>query len=1037
MMMLSRDKGGFALLCALAIASSCAADKDPEQRTAAVGTGARIRYAYDALGRLIQAAAGDGTGVQYSYDPVGNITSIRRLAATTLGVLDFGPHAGTIGATVTVYGSGFDPVAAANAITFNATAGTVTGATPTTLTVNVPAGATTGKIAVSNRLGSASSAADFVVLGSSPAPTITGFSPTVATLAAVITVTGTHFEPNADNDSATVGRVPAVVVRDATSPTPTQLKLTVPTATASGRIEVTTPFGRATSAGDLFVVPSSVNPASVEATGRLSVGGPALTVTTSVAGKKAVLLFDAQAGQRLHLVTAGGAFAAGFAAEVYSPTGAKLETLSLTNHGAADFTAPAPLDGTYTMILHPGSSDKGTVQLRVVADVTGTLTVDGNTALALAAGQNARLRFTAPAATGHGLAITGLGFTPTTGSPSLTVTLRKADGTSLTTCAFVAAGSCDLEPASFAAAGPYLIDFDPSGVVAAGFTATMSTDAVGEVSVDAAAPAVVAIARAGQNARYRFTGAAGQLVSVVLSGNTLDDGDAATPSSTQVSVFKPSSSLSAIANSTVNAIAGSLILDLTLPEAGSYTVAIKPTRLDQGSIHLALTSVATGSLTVNGSTAVSLGGGQNGRFSFAAQAATGHGLAITGLGFVPTTGSPSLTVTLRKPDGTSLTSCAFAVSGSCDLGPASFATAGTYLLDFDPSGLATAGFTAVLSSDAIGAVTVDAATPSPVTIAREGQNARHSFTGAAGQLVSVVVTGNALDDGNASTVNNTQVQVFQPSSLVAAPIGNGNFNTVAAGLVLDLTLPETGSHAIAIHPGGLDKGSVNLQVKSTATGSLALNGTTAVSLGAGQNARYSFAAQAATGHGLAITGLGLVPATGSPSLTVTLRKADGSALTTCTFTASGSCDFAPASFATAGSYLVDFDPSGLTAASFTAVLSSDATGAVTVDAATPTPVTLARAGHNARYRFTGTAGHAISIVLSGNALDDGSPGTVNTTVVLIGRPSNGATVASGTFNTVAAGLTINTTLPETGTYSILINPSGLDSGTINLGVKHQ
>lgn len=1036
--MLSRDKGGLALLCALAMVSGCADSKDPDQRAAAVGTGARIHYYYDALGRLIQAASTDGTGVQYSYDPVGNIMSIRRLEATRLSVLDFGPRAGAIGATVTVYGSGFDPVvAAANTVTVNGTAAAVTSVTPTTLTVNVPAGATTGKIAISNSRGSASSAADFVVLGSSPAPTITGFSPTVATLGAVITVTGSNFQPNADNDNATVGRVPAVVVRDATSPLPSQLKLTVPTATASGKIEVTTPFGRATSAGDLFVVPSTVDPASVEATGRLTVDGPALSVTTTAGGKKAVLLFDAQAGQQLHLVTTGGTFAAGFPADVYSPTGALIQTVSLANNGVADLAAPAPLDGTYAVILRPGAADKGSEQVSVVADVTGTLTMDGNTAVTLATGQNARLSFTAQAGTGYGLAIAGLGFTPSTGSPALAVTLRKADGTALATCSFVAVGSCDLEPASFSSAGSYLIDFDPSGLAAAGFTAVMSADTTGDVSVDGSAPTVVAIARAGQNARYRFTGAAGQLVSVVLSGYALDDGNAGTPSSAQIIVFRPGNALSAIATGVINSVLGSLTLDLTLPEAGTFTVAIKPTGLDSGSISLQVKPAATGGLTVNGSTAVSLGAGQNGRFSFAAQAATGHGLAITGLGFTPATGSPSLTITLRKADGTALTACTFTASGSCDFGPTSFATAGAYLVDFDPSGLAAATFTAVLSSDATGAVTIDATTPTAVAISREGQNARASFTGTAGQLVSVVLSGNTLDDGNASTVNNTQVQVFKPSSLGAAPIGNVNFNTLAAGVVLDLTLPETGSYAIAINPGGLDKGSVNLQVKSAVTGTLAVNGSTAVSVGAGQNARYNFAAQAATGYGLAITGLGFVPATGSPSLTVTLRKADGTSLTTCTFAANGSCDLAPASFATAGSYLLDFDPSGLAAASFTAVLSSDATGVVTVDAATPTAVAIARAGQNARYTFAGTAGHAISIVLSGNALDDGNPGTVNTTAIQISRPSNGATTASGNLNTVTAGLTINTTLPETGTYSILINPSGLDIGTINLGVKHQ
>jgi large repetitive protein len=104
------------------------------------------------------------------------------------------------------------------------------------------------------------------------------------------------------------------------------------------------------------------------------------------------------------------------------------------------------------------------------------------------------------------------------------------------------------------------------------------------------------------------------------------------------------------------------------------------------------------------------------------------------------------------------------------------------------------------------------APPIPVTFARAGQNARITFSGTAGQLVRVAVSGNALDDGNTSTINNTQMAVFKPSSPNAGPINSGGFNTGASGLTLNLTLPETGNYAITIKPSGLDSGSLNLGV---------------------------------------------------------------------------------------------------------------------------------------------------------------------------------------------------------------------------------
>lgn len=59
---------------------------------------------------------------------------------------------------------------------------------------------------------------------------------------------------------------------------------------------------------------------------------------------------------------------------------------------------------------------------------------------------------------------------------------------------------------------------------------------------------------------------------------------------------------------------------------------------------------------------------------------------------------------------------------------------------------------------------VDAPTSTLVTFARPGQNARYSVTVTAGQLVKVLVTANALDDGNATASNSTLLAVFKPSS---------------------------------------------------------------------------------------------------------------------------------------------------------------------------------------------------------------------------------------------------------------------------------
>jgi hypothetical protein len=663
--------------------------------------------------------------------------------------------------------------------------------------------------------------------------------------------------------------------------------------------------------------------------------------------------------------------------------------------------------------------------------MTGALPIDGASAVTLANGQNARFTFTAQANTGYGLAVTGLAFTPSVGSPSLSMALRKADGTTLVTCSGPSV-SCDFDPANFATAGTYIIDFDPSGLVSASFTAVLSADATGTLSLDAASPTQVATARPGQNARYSFAGTVGQALTVVFTGNAFDDGNPSTLNNTQVVVVQPSGA--SVGSTSLTTLPTTL--DVVLPQTGTYTLVIKPLGLDSGSTSVQLKSLATGTLVLDGSTPMSLGGGQNGRFSFTAQANTGYGLAITNLAFTPSSGSPQLTVRLSKLGGPQLKTCPFTSANSCDLDPALFATAGTYLVDFDPSDVAAATFTVVLSSDASGTVATDAA-PALVTIARPGQNARYRFAGSTGQSVSVVLTDSTLDDGNAATPSNTQVVVVAPSGSTIAATSFTAFN---GGVAVDTALAQTGNYTIVIKPSRLDAGSFHLAVRSVATGALAIDDSTTINLGSGQNGRFSFAAEAGTGYGLALTNLVMTPNTAipDPAVAVRLLKPDGTELTTCSFSTSGSCDLPRTVFATAGTYVLELDPSGTIAASFNAVLSADLGGTITNDAP-PLAVSIARGGQNARYSFAGTAGQALKVVVTGSSLDDGNAATVNIAQFAVFKPSSpdASPLASAGLSTGASGTTISFTLPETGTYFVTINPVALDSGSLNLGVAHQ
>ncbi|MCZ6479850.1 MAG: hypothetical protein O6929_05550, partial [candidate division NC10 bacterium] len=65
---------------------------------------------------------------------------------------------------MTIFGVGFSPTLSQNQVSFNGTSAPVTASTDQTITTEVPAGATTGPIAVTTPLGSATSQENFIVV---------------------------------------------------------------------------------------------------------------------------------------------------------------------------------------------------------------------------------------------------------------------------------------------------------------------------------------------------------------------------------------------------------------------------------------------------------------------------------------------------------------------------------------------------------------------------------------------------------------------------------------------------------------------------------------------------------------------------------------------------------------------------------------------------------------------------------------------------------------------------------------------------------
>ncbi|HEY3429109.1 MAG TPA: BspA family leucine-rich repeat surface protein [Cyclobacteriaceae bacterium] len=103
-------------------------------------------------------------------------------------IINFTPTSGPVGITVTINGTNFDTTPANNTVTFNGTTAVVTASTTTSITVIVPAGATTGKISVTVSGNTATSTADFTVTTGANQPPIILSATTAAPINGIVVV---------------------------------------------------------------------------------------------------------------------------------------------------------------------------------------------------------------------------------------------------------------------------------------------------------------------------------------------------------------------------------------------------------------------------------------------------------------------------------------------------------------------------------------------------------------------------------------------------------------------------------------------------------------------------------------------------------------------------------------------------------------------------------------------------------------------------------------------------------------------------------
>ncbi|HSE15992.1 MAG TPA: IPT/TIG domain-containing protein [Pyrinomonadaceae bacterium] len=987
---------------------------------------ADISYIYDESGRLIAMVTATET-VAYTYDAAGNLLSTTRQNTNLPSIIEFTPNSGPIGTTVTIYGTGFSSTPSQNTVKFNGATATVTSAAPTQIVTSVPAGATTGPITVNTPFGLATSSASFTVTASA-VPTITGFTPNIGTPSTAVTINGTNFEPATANNRVAFNTTFAQV----NTATATSIGASVPTGGTSGRISVTTPAGKAVSSADFFIPPSPYTATDVLVTDRMALGDTK-TVAMTTASKIGLVLFDATAGQRVSLKVNSNTIASCLV-RIFNPNGSTLASVTANTSGGYMDTPLLPSTGTYTILIDPDSTNTGSINftLNNASDVSASITPGGPavTVTTTVIGQNAQITFSGTAAQRISLKMTNVTIGTNT-CCSTKVSILNPGGTTLVAPTFVGTSGGFIDLQTLPLTGQYTILVDPQNQDIGSMTLTLydvPADPAPSITPGGAAVTITTTVP-GQNARPTFSGAAGQRISLRMTSVTIGTN---TCCSTRVSILNPDGTT--LVAPTFVGTSGGLIDVQTLAQTGTYAIFVDPQNTDTGSMTLTLNDVPpdiTGTIEPGGApvTVTTTVPGQNASLTFTGAASQRISLKMSSV-TIGTSTCCSVRVSILKPDGTALITPQLLGTTGAFFDVQTLPATGAYTIFIDPQNADVGSMTLTLydvPADPTPSITPGGAAVT-VTTTVPGQNARPTFSGTAGQRISLRLTNVTI---GTSTCCSVRVSILNPDgTTLVSPTLFG-----ATGGFIDVqTLAQTGTYTIVVDPQNTDTGSATLtlnDVPADFTGTITPGGaavtvTTTVS---GQNASLTFSGTASQRVSLQMTSVTIGTST-CCSVRVSIKKPDGTNLVSPTLLGTTGGFFDVQTLPATGTYTIFVDPQNTDVGSMTLTLNdvpADPTPTITAGGAAVT-VTTTVPGQNARPTFSGTAGQRISLRMT--AVSIGTSTCCSTRVSILNP--DGSTLVSPTFVGTTGGFIDVQTLATTGTYTIVVDPQNADTGSMTL-----
>jgi hypothetical protein len=553
---------------------------------------------------------------------------------------------------------------------------------------------------------------------------------------------------------------------------------------------VTTSYGQGASNANLVVIPSSVNATNVVAYSAIEPDGPPASLSVSAQNKYAVLTFDALAGQYLSIQIAfiSTTPSSGIVAyQVFSPSGSVFASGTLYSSWSRTIHLPViAASGHYAVSFASGSNTA--VQINAAVELNDWLDTGGVSlpAATAAPGQNSRFLANLAAGDDVGVALTGLSLTPS--SPSYVLfNVSRPNGQSLVNggqyCYASTTPGCVFSLRNVPDTGTYQVSVELAGLSSASYTLTVSHHVTGTLTPGS--PLSVNLNAPGRHGWLSFTASAGQTLTLNMGSIVT------TPSGKGMSmlVYNAAGSQVASTSGTTGAT-----LNLTNLAAGTYDVLLQPGSAATATMNVTLANGLSASLTTDGtsqtfSTAVP---GQQGSFTFTANAGDDLGVALTGLTLTPS--SPSYVVfNVKRPNGQSLVSggqfCWQSTVPGCVFSLRNVPDTGTYQVIPELQGFSNASYTLTVSHHVTGTLTVGS--PLSLNLDVPGRHGWLSFTATAGQTLTLNM-----------------------SSIVTTPSGRGMsmfvYNAAGSqvastsgttGATLNLTNLAAGTYDVLLQPG--------------------------------------------------------------------------------------------------------------------------------------------------------------------------------------------------------------------------------------------